>query len=213
MVDRPEFLTNQEVQSFDEPLVDVDRTPPEGATGEDEAEVIMPEHDENDAGERASVSSKDVPEPDPATPIARSISTPENLNPYDFGADVSREFMETYKQGLSLFEEGNYHEAERVFQRLQISDPPDDYADNTQYWIGECKFGMGQYQESIRAFEEVFIYPNTNKVDDSLIMMASAYINLNDMQEAAEILRKFQGQYSNSQYAPIAQRWLDRYNL
>jgi TolA-binding protein len=212
MVDRPEFLTNREAQPFDEPLIDVDQTSPEGVTVEDEASDL-PEQNEPDAGERASVSSEDVPEPDPATPIARSISTPENVYPYDFGADGSREFMETYTQGLSLFEEGNYREAERVFQRLQISDPPDDYADNTQYWIGECKFGMRQYRESIRAFEEVFIYPNTNKVDDSLIMMASAYIHLNEMQEAAEILRKFQDQYSNSQYAPIAQRWINRYNL
>ena len=212
LVDRPEFLTNRGVQQIDEPLFDIDQEPPGIDTEADEEEETTLQ-DEQDAGERASASTSDVPEPETATPIARSISTPENLEPYEFGVAGSGEFMETYEQGLSLFEEGNYREAELIFQRLQISDPPDDYADNTQYWIGECKFGMGQFRESIRAFEEVFIYPNTNKVDDSLIMMASAYIHLNEMQRAGEILRKFQGQYSSSQYAPIAYRWINRYNL
>lgn len=212
LVDRPDFLTNRDQQQIDKPTSDVEQEPPDVDTQADETQE-QPIQEAQDTDERASASSDDVPEPDPAKEVARSISTPENLDPYDFGGAGSGEFMETYQQGLSLFEEGNYREAEIIFQRLQISDPPDDYADNTQYWIGECKFGMGHYRESIRAFEEVFIYPNTNKVDDSLIMMASAYIHLDEMQQAGEILRKFQGQYSDSQYAPIARRWIARYNL
>jgi|GEM_PF-1749883 len=135
------------------------------------------------------------------------------VEPYQFSGSGGAGFLETYNDALDAFRAGEYQQAERIFRRLLISDPPRTYADNTQYWIGECLFARRVYPEAIRAFEQVFGYPNTNKVEDSLIMIAYAYLELEEYGKAREFLMKFRTQYPHSRYRDIADRWLKKYGL
>ncbi|MCF7804000.1 MAG: HU family DNA-binding protein [Candidatus Marinimicrobia bacterium] len=161
--------------------------------------------------EVASVPERISETPEPAT--ATSLIDLPDVEPYEFGTNHRQQFLETYDDGLRQFQDKDYLATMVMMQRLQISDPPVSYADNVQYWIGECKFGLGRYREAIREFEKVFLYPNSNKNDDALIMMASSYLRLREYREAQKILFKFQADYQDSQYAPIALKWINQYNL
>ncbi|MBS1271000.1 MAG: DNA-binding protein HU 1 [Candidatus Marinimicrobia bacterium] len=144
---------------------------------------------------------------------AKALIEPPDAEPYVFEGDHRTAFISTYKDALHQFRDNDYIAALVMYERLQVSDPPESYADNVQYWIGECQFGLGHYREAIRAFEKVFLYPESNKIEDGLIMMASAYLRLQQFGEAKKILKKFQTQYSTSPYARIAQKWLREYGL
>jgi len=44
-------------------------------------------------------------------------------------------------------------------------------------------------------------------------MMARSHIQLNQLNQAQTILRKFRTQYPNSQYTDLAMQWIEQYNL
>jgi len=203
-----------------------DRQPELGEQPEESTAVETLEEPAAEAGGEEQRQSMETPvtpepvtdagqqEPSAATPVtAKSLIEVPDARPFEFEGNHYTAFVSTYKDALHQFQDNDYIAALVMFERLQVSDPPKSYADNVQYWIGECKFGLGRYNEAIREFERVFLYPDSNKFEDALIMMASGYLRLQQFDEARKILKKFQTQYSSSPYAQLAQKWLQQYSL
>lgn len=124
------------------------------------------------------------------------------------GGEPSPEFRAKYQQALSQFRARNYQSALSSFNELILSDANNSLSDNCQYWIGECYFALGNYNQAIAEFEKVFSYPNSNKNDDAQIMLGQCYLKLGDHEQARAAFSQLISIYPDSEYKSLAQRYI-----
>jgi TolA-binding protein len=81
-------------------------------------------------------------------------------------------------------------------------------ADNCQYWIGECYYGLRQYQKAIIEFQKVFAYSATDKHDDAQLMIGLSYFRLGQRDQAQSEFQTFLNNFADSEYSSIARRYV-----
>jgi tol-pal system protein YbgF len=116
-------------------------------------------------------------------------------------------FMNNYLAARSQFENFQYQAAIESFQGLLNQYPDHPMADNCQYWIGECYYGMRQYQKAIIEFEKVFAYAATDKHDDAQLMIGLSYVKMGQTSQARQAFETLLNTYIDSEYTGIAQRY------
>jgi tol-pal system protein YbgF len=116
------------------------------------------------------------------------------------------EFQSSYKQGLSQFNARRYQDALDTFSGLLKSDAMNSLSDNCQYWIGECYYGMRNYEQAIASFEKVFSFPNSNKSDDAQLKLGLCYLQMGDKIQAKYEFDRLLSSYPDSEYRAKAQR-------
>jgi tol-pal system protein YbgF len=117
-------------------------------------------------------------------------------------------FAEKYQTALQQYKNRNYRDAMQSFETLLSNDSKNSLSDNCQYWLGECYYGLGNYQQAAVAFEKVFTFSNSNKDDDAQLKLGMCYLKLNDKPKAREELQKLIETYPSSEYVSIARRLL-----
>lgn len=122
----------------------------------------------------------------------------------------SPEFKARYQEALKLFNSRQYQAALNIFSELLLTDPNNSLSDNCQYWIGECYYGLGNYNQAIVEFEKVFSFPNSNKSDDAQLKLGICYLKLGDRQQAKKEFELLISNYSDSEYVELARRYLSR---
>lgn len=122
----------------------------------------------------------------------------------------SPEFAARYQNALSQYNNHNYQQALTVFRELLQSDSNNSLSDNCQYWIGECYYGLVNFNQAIVEFEKVFQFANSNKSDDAQLKLGVCYLKLGDKQQARVELEGFLSNYPESEYVSLAQRYLAR---
>ncbi len=123
---------------------------------------------------------------------------------------LSSEFKSRYDYAFEQFKARNYQGALTIYSELLLSDPNNSLSDNCQYWIGECYYGLVNYNQAITEFEKVFSFPNSNKNDDTQLKLGLCYLKLGDKQQARAELERLMSNYPDSEYISIAQRYLGR---
>src|SRR3569623_767390 len=89
-----------------------------------------------------------------------------------------------YRQALETLRAGDPKAALEGFRRFLDGNPRHDYADNAQYWIGECYYDLHDYQAAEPEFRKVIDhYPDGNKVPDAMLKLG--FTLLAEQQEAA----------------------------
>ncbi len=116
-------------------------------------------------------------------------------------------FINGYRNARAQFESFKYTAAIESFKNLLQSNPNHSLADNCQYWIGECYFGMKQYQQAILEFQKVFMYKRIDKHDDAQLMIALSYMKSGQNEKAKSEFEKFLNSYPDSEYSVIARRY------
>ena len=77
---------------------------------------------------------------------------------------------ELYSQAYADYARGNYDLAMQGFSEYIRNYPGTDFADNAQYWIGECLYGKKSYAEAIDAWNALFKdYPASDKIPDGRV--------------------------------------------
>lgn len=122
----------------------------------------------------------------------------------------SPEFKARYKRALELFNSRDYQSALNIFKELLQSDPNNSLSDNCQYWIGECYYGLRDFNQAIVEFERVFSFPNSNKADDAQLKLGLCYLKLGDRQQARAEFERLLSNYPDSEYVSLAERYLAR---
>ena len=113
-----------------------------------------------------------------------------------------------YRSALSKYHQQFYYSAvEDLKQIVQGSADPAVRA-NAQYWIGRSYYENGLYDEAIVALEKVKQYPETDKVDDALVMIGLAFQQLNNMDEAKVVFKELVNQHPESEYLTLAKRFI-----
>jgi tol-pal system protein YbgF len=110
-----------------------------------------------------------------------------------------------YQKAYGTFKKGEYPNALKQFEAFLITYPKSEYADNAQYWIGECYYQQGDYEKAIVEYEKVIKkYPKGDKVPSALLKQGFAFVDLGDRADAKLIFNKIVKDYPQSPQAEIA---------
>lgn len=146
----------------------------------------------------------------PAHPVAVAQEPvpppPEDLPVISRSAD----FQRGYEQALALFNEKKYAPSAQSFTALLESNRNHRLSGNCQYWIGECHYAQGQYENALAEFQKVFAYPNCFKADAAQFKIALCYLQLTHNNEAREEFNRLISAYPNSEYVARARAHLDK---
>ena len=126
---------------------------------------------------------------------------------YASSAPAGSPFMVAYHAARQQFENFDYTGAIESFERLLAEYPNHSMADNCQYWIGECYYGLKQYQKAILEFQKVFAYAQADKHDDAQLMIGLCYVKLGQPDRARAEFETFLNTYAGSEYVNIARRY------
>jgi tol-pal system protein YbgF len=134
----------------------------------------------------------DAARPDPVSGSSRKgasrrpflrASAPEPLSDPAAAASgrSAPESLKVYRDALESLRAGHPEVAIRGFRRFLDGNPQHDYADNAEYWIGECYYTERQFRAAERAFRRVVErYPRGNKVPDAMLKMGFTLQQLGD---------------------------------
>ena len=94
-----------------------------------------------------------------------------------------------------------------LFYEIPSMSPHDDLADDAQFWIGECYYGLGKYGQAVAEYGKVAAYSRTDRADDAQIRMAYCYLSRGDRARALEVVQAFLVQFPESEFT-VRARWL-----
>lgn len=158
---------------------------------------------------RAELLKKESKSEKPIQPQQGFYNTPRKTPaPAPSKRWVSGTYKADYERALSLFHQRSYRSALSAFEDLLVRDRNTDYSDNAQYWIGECYYAIGKYQEAILAFEKVFTFARSNKNDYAQFKIAQCYYMLGNRQRSRQEFQVFLDNYPGSELINRAHQYL-----
>jgi tol-pal system protein YbgF len=117
---------------------------------------------------------------------------------------------ELYSQAYADFARGNYDLAMQGFAEYLRAYPGTDFADNAQYWIGECQYGKKLYAEAIDAWNLLLKdFPSSDKLPDARVKKGMALERLGRRSQALVEYRYVVDRFPTSQAARIARERLN----
>ena len=123
---------------------------------------------------------------------------------------IAGNYAQRYAEARNLYESRKYRDAISAFAALLAEDDKNKLSDNCQYWIGECYYGLGNYQQSIVEFQKVFTFTYSDKSDDSLLKLGLCYLRLGERDQARSELEQLLANYPNSEYTGKAKLYLSK---
>jgi len=120
------------------------------------------------------------------------------------------EYEALYQQAYQLYQQQQYSQAITVFTDVIAARPSGDLSDNAQYWVGECYYGLKNFNRAVVEFEKVFTFTNSNKDDDAQLKLGLCYLNLGQQQKAREEFQRLIDFYPTSEYVNTATEYLQQ---
>lgn len=115
-----------------------------------------------------------------------------------------------YAGALAQYMTRDFAGAMLKFEALLKEGIGENLADNCHYWIGECLYGMGKYTDAIQHFETALAFAQSEKKDDSTLMIANSYAAMGNKASAREWYNRLVTSYPASPYTSKAQERLSR---
>jgi len=139
---------------------------------------------------------------------AESAEPPMEIKPVRTTVSGSGTFQERYDRARALYESRRYKEAIQEFAALLSTDSSHKLADNCQYWIGECYYGMRAYNQAIIEFEKIFTFNDSDKNDDAQLKLGLCYTRIGNVEKAKAEFQKLVDTYPESEFISRAQYYL-----
>ena len=118
---------------------------------------------------------------------------------------------ELYQSAYQGFIDQDYIDAKKKFSLFLEKFKNSKLADNAQFWIGECEFKMGNYEQAIVDYERVKTdYPKGNKVPSAILKQGMAFLKLNRKIDAKAIFTQLIEDYPNTNEAQNAKKQFDK---
>jgi len=115
-----------------------------------------------------------------------------------------------YEETLAVYKSGDLEKAIAGFSDFIKTYPKSDLADNAQFWIGECRMSLKQYEQAILAYQQVIKgYPKGNKVPNAMLRQGLAFQAIKDDTSAKLLFKKLIRNYPQSNEAEIAKKKLE----
>jgi tol-pal system protein YbgF len=123
------------------------------------------------------------------------------------GQDPSRHL---YDRVMEEFTHGDYEAALAGFKLFIEVHRHSALAANAQYWIGECQYRLGRYQDALTSFYNVRSYnPVSSKLAASAFKIGQTYSRLGDSHKARLMFDRVLDQYSEGPEAHLARKALN----
>lgn len=125
--------------------------------------------------------------------------------------DTSRHL---YDRVMEEFNHGDFEAAFAGFRLFIELNPKSALAANAQYWIGECQYRLGRYQDALDSFSNVGSYNSRSpKLAASVFKMGQTYSKLGDYERARLMFNAVLDQYPDGAEAKLARKAIDGINL
>ncbi|MEC8645430.1 MAG: tetratricopeptide repeat protein [Candidatus Latescibacterota bacterium] len=130
------------------------------------------------------------------------------LRPAKMGRGQKEDALSLYQNALAIYNQKQYEQAVAQFDRVLAAAPYGEWADNAQYWKGECYYGLGQFRQALTEFTKVFAFSKTEKADDAQLKVGRCYLALGEQDQAIAAFRKLLSEFSESEYVAVARKEL-----
>ncbi len=163
---------------------------------------------------KPSKSEKEKPEKITAPTRKRTKPTVSSWEDPDLQVPNSPIFLEVYPGAKSHYNNAfksytrrDYTKAIDQFEEFLVRYPNDQYADNSQFWIGEAYFNLKDYRQSEHAFRKVlrnYEHGETRqgyKTPDSILMLGRIYLVRNKPIKARKYFEHVKKNYPGSRSA------------
>lgn len=115
--------------------------------------------------------------------------------------------LQEYQAAYELYRQGRVVEARMAFEAFVSRYPKHSYADNAQYWVGECLYDQKDFEGARRAFLRVLTdHPDGNKVPDAMVKVGLCDRALGRHEDALRMFRTVMLTYPESDAAAVAMR-------
>lgn len=113
--------------------------------------------------------------------------------------------LHLYKDALEALRAGRHADALAGFQRFLRLYPQHDYADNAQFWSGECYYDSRQFAAAEGEFRRVIErYPDGNKVPDAMLKLGFTLHFLGDAPGSRAVLESLVRSFPKHEAAALA---------
>ncbi|MGA1866989.1 MAG: tol-pal system protein YbgF [bacterium] len=127
------------------------------------------------------------------------------------GSETKQKEEEIYQAAYQSFISQDYLNAQKKFKTFLEDFPQGKLADNAQFWIGECEYKMGNYEQAIIEYEKVKTnYPKGNKVPAAILKQAKAFLQLERKKDAKAILTQLIEEYPDTNEAENARKQMEQ---
>jgi tol-pal system protein YbgF len=138
----------------------------------------------------------------PVPPIRASSASLPAVSEH---AAPAAEPLALYKSAYDDLRAGRHEAAERGFREFVHRYPHHDYADNAQYWLGECFYDQKRYDKAAPEFRAVLTrWPTGNKAPDAMLKLGFSLLALGDADKGGKVLREVPATYPRTEAARLA---------
>jgi tol-pal system protein YbgF len=140
--------------------------------------------------------------------IATCLSVPGRIDAAPGATqDIARHL---YDRVMDEFRQKDYEAALAGFRFFLELHAHSILAGSAQYWIGECEYRLGRYQDALTSFYNlVSYYPLSSKLPASTLKIGQIYTKLGDKEKARMMYERVLDQYPDLAEAEVARRALD----
>ncbi len=120
-------------------------------------------------------------------------------------APPAAEPLALYKSAYDDLRAGKHEAAEHGFREFVKKYPHHDYADNAQYWLGECFYDQRAFDRAAPEFRAVVQrWPTGNKAPDAMLKLGFSLLALGDVDKGRATLRAVDSTYPRTEAARLA---------
>jgi len=139
----------------------------------------------------------------PVPPIRASAPAPASAATEH--APPAAEPLALYKKSYDDLRAGKHEDTERGFREFVHRYPHHDYADNAQYWLGECFYDQHAFDKAAPEFRTVVQrWPTGNKAPDAMLKLGFSLLALGDADKGGKVLREVPATYPRTEAARLA---------
>lgn len=117
-----------------------------------------------------------------------------------------------YDGALQKFQTRDYQGAIADFQALLNSGIEGSLADNCHYWIGESYYGLREYGQALKSFQDVLGLQRSGKKADATLMIGNCHLAMGNASEAKEAFQKVVSDFPTSPLVDKAREKLSKLN-
>jgi len=118
---------------------------------------------------------------------------------------VNDEAVSNYREAFELLKIGNYEAAINGFKGYIKFNPDGEFADNSQYWLGEAYYVLRDYEQAISEYEKVVVnYEDSKKASHAQLKIGYCYERLGQVDKAIEFLRLVESKFPNTAASRLA---------
>jgi tol-pal system protein YbgF len=150
--------------------------------------------------------------PTPPVPAPDAATSSASAKPATVSAPAAEDPLAESKSdeaALNQFKAANYAGSIAGFKNFLKSYPGSSLASNAQYWIGYSYYALKDYKSALSQQQKLIgSYPQSAKVPDALLNMASSQLETDDTGAARKTLEEIVNKHPGTNAAKIAAKRL-----